>query len=87
MFCPSLFDLLPCDACAVVGIVSVTVAADNLKTIKASLTDKTEGLRTMSELVDKYSQIAGYIMIATAVSQFFSMLLMWWYDQLALAFP
>ena len=84
---PLLFDLLPCDRRAVVAAVSVTVAADNLKTIKNSLTDKTEGLRTLSEIMDKYSQIAGIILIATAISQFICMLTMWWYDPLVLAFP
>jgi hypothetical protein len=67
----------------VVGIVSVTVASDNLKTIRASLTDKTEGLKSLSDTWEKYSQVASAILLATAVSQFFCIITMWWYDEIA----
>jgi hypothetical protein len=49
----SFLKLLPFDSHAVVAAVSVTVASDNLRTIKNSLTDKTEGLRTLSDLLDR----------------------------------
>ncbi len=82
---PLLVGSLSCDSRAVVAAVSVTVAADNLKTIKNSLTDKTEGLKTLSELMDTYSLVAAGILLATAVSQFICMLTMWWYDETARA--
>lgn len=50
---PYFLQLLPFDSRAVVAAVSVTVASDNLRTIKNSLTDKTEGLRTLSDLLDR----------------------------------
>jgi hypothetical protein len=74
---------MPCDSRAVVAAVSVTVAADNLRTTKNSIVNKTEGLNTLAELMDKYSTVAGGILFATACSQFICMMTMWWYDELA----
>jgi hypothetical protein len=78
---------LPLDSYVVVAAVSVTVAAENLRTIKAALTEKTEGLKTLSDLLDKYSLVAGGILLATACSQFLCMLTMWWYDDFLMLSP
>jgi len=75
---PSFFATLPRNSPAVVAAISVTVAKDNLSAIKSSLTDKTEGLKTLSELLDKYSTVAAGFLLATACSQFFCIILMWW---------
>jgi hypothetical protein len=75
---PSFFATIHRHTHAVVAAISVTVAKDNLAAIKNSLTDKTEGLRTLSELLDKYSTVAAGILLATACAQFFCILLMWW---------
>jgi hypothetical protein len=74
-------------AFVVVAAVSVTVAADNLKTIKNTVANKTDSLQTLSTLMEKYSMIAGAILLATACSQFFCVLTMWWYDNFCMLLP